>query len=39
VNMARVKKMYIGVGSRTSPVQGGAGIVYIDDIGYGHPLP
>jgi len=24
--------MYIGVGSRTSPVQGGTGVVYIDDI-------
>jgi len=39
VNMARVKKMSIGVGSRTSPVQGGTGMVYIDDIGYGRPLP
>jgi hypothetical protein len=39
VNMARVRKVYIGVGSRTSPVKGGAGLVYIDDIGYGRPLP
>jgi len=37
VNMSRVKKMYLGVGSKTAPVQGGAGMLYIDDIGYGHP--
>jgi len=39
VNLSRVKKMTIGVGSRTSPVKGGAGILYIDDIAFGHPLP
>ncbi|MEN6578657.1 MAG: PA14 domain-containing protein [Phycisphaerales bacterium] len=32
VNAAKVEVMYIGVGSRTSPVQGGTGVVYIDDI-------
>jgi len=31
-----VKAMVIGVGSKTA---GGTGIVYIDDIGYGRPLP
>ena len=31
-NPARVKKMYLGAGSRTNPVQGGAGRVFIDDI-------
>jgi len=39
VNMARVKKMTLGVGNKTAPVKGGTGLVYIDDIGYGRPLP
>ncbi|HRS13270.1 MAG TPA: DUF1349 domain-containing protein [Sedimentisphaerales bacterium] len=37
VNLGRVKKMVIGVGSKTSPKAGGAGTVYVDDIGYGRP--
>ncbi|HPC95841.1 MAG TPA: discoidin domain-containing protein, partial [Sedimentisphaerales bacterium] len=37
VNLGRVEKMVIGVGSKTSPKAGGTGTVYIDDIGYGHP--
>ncbi len=37
VNLARVEKMIIGVGSRTAPIAGGTGTVYIDDIGYGQP--
>jgi hypothetical protein len=32
VNPARVKKLYLGVGDRKSPVAGGAGRIYIDDI-------
>jgi hypothetical protein len=32
VNLAAVKKMYIGLGNRTSPKVGGTGIIYIDDI-------
>ena len=32
VNMARVKKMYIGLGDRDAPTKGGAGRIYIDDI-------
>jgi hypothetical protein len=32
VNLAKVKKMYIGVGDRKTPVAGGAGRLYIDDI-------
>jgi len=32
VNAARVKKLYLGVGSRTSPVPGGAGRIFVDDI-------
>jgi hypothetical protein len=37
VNLAAVKKLYIGVGDRAQPTKGGAGLLYIDDIGYGHP--
>jgi hypothetical protein len=32
VNLAKVKRMYIGVGDRQSPAKGGAGHIYIDDI-------
>ena len=32
VNAARVKKIVIGFGDRTAPVQGGNGMVFIDDI-------
>jgi hypothetical protein len=32
VNLAKVKKMYIGVGDRKTPVAGGAGRIYVDDI-------
>jgi hypothetical protein len=32
VNVKAVKTMYIGVGNRTTPTQGGAGSLYIDDI-------
>jgi hypothetical protein len=32
VNLANVKKLCIGFGDRTSPVAGGAGTVYFDDI-------
>ncbi len=32
VDAAKIKKITIGVGSRTNPVQGGAGRIYIDDI-------
>ncbi|MEN6575708.1 MAG: discoidin domain-containing protein [Phycisphaerales bacterium] len=34
-----VKSITIGVGNRTSPTTGGTGKIYIDDIGYGCPLP
>ncbi len=37
VNLSRVEKITIGVGSPTSPAAGGTGTVYIDDIGYGRP--
>jgi hypothetical protein len=32
VNLARIKKMYVGVGDRVAPAKGGAGRIYIDDI-------
>ena len=32
VNLANVKKFYLGFGSRTSPASGGSGTVYFDDI-------
>ncbi len=32
VNLAKVKKLYIGVGDRAVPAAGGAGRLYIDDI-------
>ena len=32
VNLARVKKIVIGVGDRSKPVSGGTGRLYIDDI-------
>jgi hypothetical protein len=32
VNLARVKRLYVGVGDRANPVAGGAGRIYIDDI-------
>ncbi len=37
VNMSRVEVMKIGVGNPTNPTAGGAGIIYVDDIGYGKP--
>ncbi len=38
INTAAIKKMTIGIGDRSSPKAGSAGILFIDDIGYGHPL-
>jgi hypothetical protein len=37
VNMAKVKKLTIGAGDRSSPKAGGTGMLYIDDIGFGCP--
>jgi len=38
VSPAKVKKMTIGVGNRTSPAAGGSGTIYLDDIGFGRSL-
>ncbi|MBN2129222.1 MAG: hypothetical protein JW741_06980, partial [Sedimentisphaerales bacterium] len=32
VNLAAVKKMYLGLGNRNVPAPGGAGVMYFDDI-------
>lgn len=37
VNLASVEKMSIGIGDRGNPAPGGTGLLYIDDIGVGHP--
>jgi hypothetical protein len=39
VKLTAVKKMIIGVGDRSNPKADGAGKVFIDDIGVGHPVP
>jgi len=37
VKITAVKKLVIGVGDRSNPKADGAGLVFIDDIGVGHP--
>jgi len=32
VNLAKVKKIYIGVGDRTNPAKGGSGRIFVDDV-------
>jgi len=39
VNVAAVRKMFIGVGDRANPVAGDAGRLYIDDIYLTRPAP
>ncbi len=39
VNLAKVKKLYVGLGDKTNPAQGGTGRLYIDDIGLTKPAP
>jgi len=36
VNFTKVKKMVITIGDKTATAPGGTGIVFIDDIGFGH---
>ena len=38
VNLTAVQKITLGVGDKTSPKAGAAGMLYFDDIGYGHPV-
>ncbi|MEN6336318.1 MAG: hypothetical protein ABFE01_18850, partial [Phycisphaerales bacterium] len=35
VNFNKITKVTVGVGNKTAPTAGGAGMVFIDDIGYG----
>jgi hypothetical protein len=37
VKLSGVKKLIIGAGDRASPKPDGAGLLFIDDIGVGHP--
>ena len=37
INLNSVRRMYIGLGDRDNPSAGGSGLVFIDDIGFGHP--
>jgi hypothetical protein len=38
VNFAKIAKLTIGVGNKTAPTAGSAGMVFIDDIGYGKAM-
>ena len=37
VSLTTVQKLTLGVGDKTNPRAGGKGLLYIDDIGFGHP--
>jgi hypothetical protein len=37
VDVRAVRRLFLGVGVKNSPVPGGRGRIYIDDIGIGHP--
>jgi hypothetical protein len=37
ISLTAVKKITLGVGDKTSPKAGAAGMLYFDDLGYGHP--
>jgi len=39
VKATAIKSLTIGVGNRAAPAPGGTGTIYIDDIGFGVPLP
>ncbi len=39
VDLARIEKLYLGVGDRNAPKAGGAGLIYIDDIRVAKPEP
>ena len=38
VDLASVKKLTVSVGDCNKPTAGGKGVIYLDDIGVGHPL-
>jgi len=35
VNLGDIKTVYLGLGNRDNPTSGGAGVLYVDDIGFG----
>ncbi|MEN6574960.1 MAG: LamG-like jellyroll fold domain-containing protein [Phycisphaerales bacterium] len=37
VNFTRIKRIVITIGDKNATTSGGSGIVFIDDIGFGHP--
>jgi len=37
VNLAAVETMHVGLGDRDNPTGGGAGLIYVDDVGVGAP--
>ena len=37
INLGSVERLYLGVGDRDNPSAGGTGVIFIDDIGIGHP--
>jgi hypothetical protein len=39
IKLTAVTKLTIGVGDRSSPKQDGSGMIFVDDIGVGHPVP
>ncbi len=39
VKMNAVKSMTVGVGNKSAPVKGGTGTLFLDDLGFGRPLP
>lgn len=38
VSLSGVMAIYLGVGDRDNPAPGGSGLIYIDDIEFGHPI-
>jgi len=38
ISLTTVKKITIGVGDKASPKAGAAGMLYLDDISFGHPV-
>jgi hypothetical protein len=37
VNLAKVKKLSLGVGDKANPKAGGTGLIYVDDISLAKP--
>ncbi len=38
LNTASITKIYIGIGDETQPSQNASGLMYIDDVAFGHPI-